>query len=78
MMLASPSQGDVQCLQETLSLDEKASSARVNWAKSEALLVGQWRNQAVPSLPGGLQWEREGLKVLGVFLGTENVQAQNW
>ena len=39
------SQGDVQCLQDTLSLYEKASSARVNWAKSEALLVGQWRDQ---------------------------------
>ena len=68
------SQGDVQCLQDTLSLFEKASSARVNWAKSEALLVGQWRSQAVPSLPGGLEWGKEGLKVLGLFLGTEGFQ----
>ncbi|KAJ3610843.1 hypothetical protein NHX12_022933 [Muraenolepis orangiensis] len=57
------SQRDVQCLQDTLSLYERASSARVNWAKSRALLLGRWREQVVPSLPGGLQWETEGLKM---------------
>ncbi|KAJ3605666.1 hypothetical protein NHX12_027711 [Muraenolepis orangiensis] len=72
------SQRDVQCLQDTLSLYERASSARVNWAKSSALLFGCWREQVVPSLPGGLQWETEGLKVLGVFLGTEAFKARNW
>lgn len=34
-------QGDVQELKESLVLYEKASSARVNWGKSEACLVGQ-------------------------------------
>ncbi|KAJ3608922.1 hypothetical protein NHX12_023450 [Muraenolepis orangiensis] len=72
------SQRDVQCPQDTLSLYERASSARVNWAKSSALLLGCWREQVVPSLPGGLQWETEGLKVLGVFLGTEAFKARNW
>uniref|UniRef100_A0A4W6F6F5 Reverse transcriptase domain-containing protein n=1 Tax=Lates calcarifer TaxID=8187 RepID=A0A4W6F6F5_LATCA len=71
-------QEDVQCLQGALSLYEKATSARVNWAKSEALLLGQWRDRAVPFLPGGLKWEREGLKVLGVFLGTEGYKLRNW
>lgn len=70
-------QGDVQCLQDTLSLYERASTARVNWAKSEALLIGHWRDRAVPSLRGGLQWGKEGLKVLGVFLGTEDFQGKN-
>ncbi|KAJ3604517.1 hypothetical protein NHX12_029257 [Muraenolepis orangiensis] len=69
------SQRDVQCLQDTLSLYERASSARFNWAKSRALLLGRWREQVVPSLPGGLQWETEGLKDLGVFLGTEAFRA---
>ena len=32
----------------------------------------------VPSLPGGLNWGKEGLKVLGVFLGTEQFQLNNW
>ncbi|XP_041646439.1 DAB adaptor protein 1a [Cheilinus undulatus] len=72
------SQGDVQGLQDTLSLYERATSARVNWAKSEALLIGPWRDQAVPSLPGGLKWGKEGLKVLGVFLGIEGFKAKNW
>lgn len=68
------SQDDVKCLQDTLCACENASSARVNWAKSEALLIGQWRDQAVPSLPGGLSWGKEGLNVLGVFLGSEGFQ----
>ncbi|KAJ3586646.1 hypothetical protein NHX12_013042 [Muraenolepis orangiensis] len=74
----SGDQRDVQCLQDTLSLYERASSARVNWAKSSALLLGHWRDQVVPCLPGGLQWEKEGLKMLGVILGTEDFKAKNW
>ena len=34
-------QQDISNLQETLSLYAKASSARVNWEKREALLVGK-------------------------------------
>ena len=48
--------GDVQSLKETLSIYEKASSAWVNWAKSEALWVGHFNHQAMPGLPGGLEW----------------------
>lgn len=50
----------------------------MNRGKSKALLVRQWRNQAVPSLLGGLEWGREELKVLGVFLNTEGFQMTNW
>ena len=32
----------------------------------------------MPSLPGGLEWGKEGLKVLGLFLGTEGFQNKNW
>lgn len=71
-------QSDVVCLQNALALYEKASSARVNWAKSEALWVGPGRDHARPSLPGGLEWKREGLKVLGVFLGPEDFKKKNW
>ena len=59
------SQERVHWLQDTMTLYEKASSAWVNWVKRDALLLGQWQNQAVPSLPGGLVWGKEGLKVLG-------------
>ena len=71
-------QEDVQVLVDSLALYEKASSATVNWAKCEALRVGRWRGRAVPCLPGGLQWGRNGMKVLGVYLGTEGFQKQNW
>ena len=30
------------------------------------------------TLPGGLEWGNEGLKVLGVFLGTGNFQRKTW
>lgn len=39
--------------------------------------MGQWRDRAAPSLPGGLEWGKEGLKVLGVRVrvkGTEGFQ----
>lgn len=39
-------------------LYEKASPAQLNWAKSEARLMGGWRGKAVPSLPGGLEWRK--------------------
>ena len=71
------SQGDEQHLRETLDMFQNASSAQVNWSKSEALLVGPWRDQVAPSLPGGLEWSREGLKVLGVYVGMKNFEKKN-
>ncbi|KAK3528905.1 hypothetical protein QTP70_012070 [Hemibagrus guttatus] len=53
------------------------SSAKVNWAKSEAILVGEWGG-GQPSLPGGLVWKRGGFKYLGVYLGTNEFLNKNW
>lgn len=55
----------------------KLSSARVNWAKSEALAIGSWLS-GLPRLPGGLKWRRGGLKYLGVHLGDEDTEKMNW
>lgn len=44
------------------------SSAKVNWNKSEAILIGKWLH-GQPSLPTGLKWSRGGFKYLGVYLG---------
>ncbi len=60
---------DVQCIKNALECYGKASSAKVNWQKSDALWCG--RDFIRPSLPGGLQWGRAGFKYLGVFIGTE-------
>lgn len=49
------------------------SSAKVNWKKSEAILVGKWPKRK-PRVPDGLKWTRD----LGVFLGNENVVKKNF
>ncbi|KAJ3602351.1 hypothetical protein NHX12_030109 [Muraenolepis orangiensis] len=76
--LTSAGQRDIQELQDSLALYRKAASAKVNWEKSEAVLVGQWSVGNRPSLPGGLGWGNRGVKVLGVWLGSEDMVAQNW
>ena len=68
----------VELLSSSLDLYERASSAKVNWEKSEALQVGQWAEKESPKLPGNLSWRRQGLKMLGVFLGTEEFQRKIW
>lgn len=47
-------QEDIQILCESLDVYEKASSAKVNWGKSNGFIVGQWENGGPPKLPGGL------------------------
>ena len=54
-----------------------ASEARVNWRKSEALGVSEWRG-SLPVLPQNLTCRRDGLKYLGVFLGKETMVQKNW
>ncbi|KAF7647193.1 hypothetical protein LDENG_00176080 [Lucifuga dentata] len=71
-------QRDIEGLRDSLRLYERASSAKVKWGQSEAFQVGQWEEEAVPALPGGLQWGNRGLQVLGVYLDTEGYQQQNW
>ena len=71
-------QADVDNLTESLTIYQKASLAKVNWHKSEALLIGHWTDRQTPKLPGDLGWGRQGLRVLGVFLGTEEYERKNW
>ncbi|MGL5102459.1 MAG: reverse transcriptase domain-containing protein, partial [Plesiomonas sp.] len=71
-------QDDIQVLKEQLALYERASSAKVNWSKCEGLLLGEWTCKQKPNLPAGLQWSREGMKCLGVFLGNNDFQKKNW
>jgi len=53
------------------------SSARVNWNKSEAILVGKW-SHGQPSLPAGLKWSRDGFKYLGVYLEDDITVKKNF
>lgn len=70
-------QSDVSKLTKILSDFMVVSSAKVNWNKSEAILVGKWTN-GQPSLPAGLKWSRDGFKYLGVYLGDDITVKKNF
>ena len=65
-------------LGDSLEIYGRASSAKVNWRKSQALQVGQWADKVMPKLQGNLSWGKQGMKVLGDFLGTDGFQKKNW
>lgn len=69
---------DFLVLKQGLQLFENASSAKVNWTKSEACLIGQTSSLNTVVLPGGLRWRKDGLKVLGVHMGKEDLGFKNW
>ncbi|KAI4873817.1 hypothetical protein NFI96_001421 [Prochilodus magdalenae] len=68
---------DVASLRDALQTYGLASSAKLNWSKSEALWCGG-TDYPLPPLPGGVQWSRAGLKYLGVWLGNDEMKARNW
>uniref|UniRef100_A0A3Q3F5N5 Reverse transcriptase domain-containing protein n=2 Tax=Labrus bergylta TaxID=56723 RepID=A0A3Q3F5N5_9LABR len=70
-------QRDIDVLKETVILFGSISSAKVNWLKSEAVMVGE-KLRGRLSLPGGLFWKSGGFKYLGVFLGNETFVSKNW
>ncbi|KAI4886392.1 hypothetical protein NFI96_001747 [Prochilodus magdalenae] len=70
---------DVDALKASLSIYERASSARLNWGKTKAVWCGpRAGGRPLPPLPGAIEWDRKGFKVLGVWLGTEDVKIKNW
>lgn len=70
------SQADIDHLVYIVEQFRLVSSAKVNWGKSEAILVGESLQGL--SLPGGLVWNRGGFKYLGVFLGDSHYVQKNW
>ncbi|KAK3541224.1 hypothetical protein QTP86_016804 [Hemibagrus guttatus] len=70
-------QNDIMPLKKITSDFRLISSARVNWAKSEELIYGEWSTD-VPKLPGGLTWKRDGIKYLGVYIGDDDIMQKNW
>ena len=77
LVVVIQNQEDVTKLTDVVETFGKISSARVNWAKSEALAVGNW-SSGLPQLPGGLLWKKGGFKYLGVYLGDELTVQKNW
>ncbi len=70
-------QKDIDTFVKFVNDFKEISSAKVNWAKSEAVLVGHWL-QGAPKLPNGLTWTKGGFKYLGVFLGDDFIVKKNW
>nr|BAC82605.1 pol-like protein [Tetraodon nigroviridis] len=77
VVILTQNQSDVDVLSRLTDSFNVLSSARVNWRKSEALAVGEWRD-GLPVLPQSLCWKRDGFKYLGVFLGDEDTEKKNW
>lgn len=72
------SDDDVKNLISCLNIFQNASSARVNWEKTDTLLLGHWTNQNPPQLPHQRLWNTKGVKILGLFFGTEQYMEKNW
>ncbi len=69
---------DIKALSKVIDIYEGASSAKVNWDKTEDFWSGQRILENLPYLPGNLKWNRTGIKILGVFLGSAEFQKKNW
>ncbi len=76
-MVLISDQKDIDTFVKFVNDFKEISSAKVNWAKSEAVLVGHWL-QGAPKLPNGLTWTKGGFKYLGVFLGDDFIVKKNW
>ena len=69
-------QSDIDSLVDSVENFGLISSSKVNWEKSEALMVGDGLKQL--SLPGRLTWKKGGIKYLGVYLGDPTTVSKNW
>ncbi len=68
---------DIQGLKEALKIYEGASSAKLNWEKTEALWCGS-EGSSLPDLPENVKWGKSGFKFLGVYLGKDEYRMKNW
>uniref|UniRef100_A0A4W5P160 Reverse transcriptase domain-containing protein n=1 Tax=Hucho hucho TaxID=62062 RepID=A0A4W5P160_9TELE len=75
-------QRDIDVVIYSISLYERASSAKLNWSKTEAFWCNDkdkyYHVNAKPVIPGNVKWEKDGFKFLGIFLGSEVHQRKNW
>ena len=63
---------DIQPIEEifvTLNRFEKATNAKINVEKTEALWVGNWKNNL--EKPKNLKWHNDMVKTTGVYVGNK-------
>ncbi|KAL2076888.1 hypothetical protein ACEWY4_027518 [Coilia grayii] len=70
-------QKDINVLDNICREFGQLSSSKINWTKSEAILVGEWGSELL-KLPEGLNWKRGIFKYLGVYLGGHGAVQKNW
>ena len=55
---------------------ERGTGSKLNLNKNEGLWFGTWRNRV--DSPVAITWTSSKIKVLGVYLGNENLDEENW
>lgn len=66
----------IRAIFDTYSLYERGSGAKLNQSKSKGLWLGSWAGRSDP--PVALDWSPVMLKILGVYIGTGNLEEANW
>ena len=61
---------------DTYALFEACTGAKLNMDKCKGLWLGAWRDRVDAPVP--IEWSSSKLKILGVFIGNDNVDAANW
>lgn len=57
---------------------QKVTSACVNWETCNYVLMGDWHSTGPPHLPKQCKWAQDGLKVIGIYFGTDQYMKKNW
>ena len=55
---------------------ERASGTRINLDKCEGLWIGTNKNRT--DKPQGIKWHTDKIKIIGFYLGNENIERANW
>jgi len=66
----------IECAFSVLRIYEKASDAKVNYDKTEALWLGS--NRGRTDRPLDINWKNDVVKVLGIHLGNIDTKELNW
>ena len=61
---------------EVYHVFESGSSAKLNHSKSEGLWLGSWNGRV--DAPVDISWTSVKIKVLGVFIGPDDLEEANW
>ena len=66
----------IHAIFSVFSYYEQGSGAKLNYSKCKGLWLGSWASRTDP--PVDIEWSSEMVKILGVFVGSGNVEEANW